>query len=78
MVKYKVANLVKLHPFSINIYVEVNVIMRTKVMPCSGIDILHSVGQWSRSDGQIIHLLVIYVRELLSINGSGDMSLFVS
>lgn len=36
MVKYKVANLVNLYPLSINIYVEVNVIIRTKVMPCSG------------------------------------------
>lgn len=83
MVKCKVANLVKSYPYSINIDVnvndEVNVIIRSNVMPCSGIDIITACLR-SRSNGRIIYHyhLVMYVSELLCIWGSDDISLSVS
>lgn len=81
MVKCKVANLVKSYPYSINIYVnvndEVNVIIRSNVMPCSGIDIITACLR-SRSNGRIIYHLVMNVSELLCIWGSDDISLSVS
>lgn len=81
MVKCKVANLVKSYPYSINIDVnvndEVNVIIRSNVMLCSGIDIITACLR-SRSNGRIIYHLVMYVSELLCIWGSDDISLSVS